>query len=203
MRKISFISAWAQGIIVAVIIATIIEMILPESSSSKYIKTVIGIFILFTIISPLLSKIKGNNEMLDLEEYVDVSSDQFDEVNSKLDNNELIKNMYIENLKIDIKSKISQKGYVVGEVGVEILDNSEYTLNSIFVRIIGTSEKKNNTKNTATIVENVEQVLISVTGQNNAKKEEEKSVISVAEKRRIIQYLSGVYEVKESNINVQ
>ena len=34
---VAFISNWAQGIIVAVIIASIIEMILPEGSSKKYI----------------------------------------------------------------------------------------------------------------------------------------------------------------------
>ena len=35
---IEFLSSWAQGIIVAVIIATLIEMILPNSSSKKYVK---------------------------------------------------------------------------------------------------------------------------------------------------------------------
>lgn len=48
---IDFLSNWAQGIIVAVIIATIIEMILPNGSSKKYVKVVVGIYILFTIIS--------------------------------------------------------------------------------------------------------------------------------------------------------
>ena len=43
---VAFISSWAQGIIVAVIIASIIEMILPEGSSKKYIKVVIGVYIL-------------------------------------------------------------------------------------------------------------------------------------------------------------
>ena len=47
---LEIISVWAQGIIVSVIIATIIEMILPNSSNSKYIKVVIGVFILFNII---------------------------------------------------------------------------------------------------------------------------------------------------------
>ena len=34
---IDWISTWAQSIIIAVIIATIIEMILPSGSSKKYI----------------------------------------------------------------------------------------------------------------------------------------------------------------------
>ena len=53
---IKFINSWAQGIILAVIIATIIEIILPEGKNKKYVKTVIGVYILFTIIYPLIKK---------------------------------------------------------------------------------------------------------------------------------------------------
>lgn len=40
-------------------IATILEMILPEGKNKKYIKTVIGIYILFAVLSPIISKITG------------------------------------------------------------------------------------------------------------------------------------------------
>ena len=53
---ISFISSWTQGIIVSVIIASIIEMILPDGNCQKYVKVVIGVFILFSIVSPVISK---------------------------------------------------------------------------------------------------------------------------------------------------
>ena len=53
---VEWISGWAQGIIVAVIIATIIEMLLPEGSSKKYIKVVVGIYILFTKITSIWSE---------------------------------------------------------------------------------------------------------------------------------------------------
>lgn len=189
----------------SVIIATIIEMILPNGNNSKYIKMVIGVFILFTIISPVLNKLKGNNnELLDMDEYIDVSSSKYMELPNKLNNDDLIRNMYIENLKIDIKSKLSQKGYVVGNINVNVLDNDEYTLDSLYVNVIGTSTNvNNNSPNTATIVENVGQILINVSGGNETTKKEEKSVISFSEKRKITQYLSSVYEVSEKKIYVE
>lgn len=52
---INNISSWAEQIIIAVIIATILEMILPKGNSKKYIKTVIGIYILYVIISPVIT----------------------------------------------------------------------------------------------------------------------------------------------------
>ena len=70
---ISWLSKWAQGIIVAVIIATLIELILPNGSSKKYVKVVIGVYILFTIISPVIEKLKnddfGINEILNTQKY--------------------------------------------------------------------------------------------------------------------------------------
>ena len=47
---INAMSTWAKSIILAVIVSTIIQMILPEGNNKKYIKTVIGLYILFTII---------------------------------------------------------------------------------------------------------------------------------------------------------
>ena len=69
---IEFLSSWAQGIIVAVIIATLIEMILPNSSSKKYVKVVIGMYILFTIVSPIIKKLGGkdiNLNTINIEKY--------------------------------------------------------------------------------------------------------------------------------------
>ena len=68
---IQFLSSWAEQIVLAVIIATIIELILPQNRNKKYIQMVIGIYILFNIISPI---IKNKDTILtsgdyDLEKY--------------------------------------------------------------------------------------------------------------------------------------
>ena len=64
---VAFISNWAQGIIVAVIIASIIEMILPEGSSKKYIKVVIGVYILFVIVTPIVNQFSNNSNSIDTD----------------------------------------------------------------------------------------------------------------------------------------
>ena len=47
-------------------------MILPEGNSKKYIKVVIGIYVLFTIVSPNITKISGKeiqvSDIIDLDE---------------------------------------------------------------------------------------------------------------------------------------
>ena len=58
---IAGINSWAQKIIIVVVISTIIEMILPNGKNKKYIKTVMGIYIIFVIIQPIILGITGNN----------------------------------------------------------------------------------------------------------------------------------------------
>lgn len=198
---------WAQGIIIAVIIATIIEMLLPNNSNSKYVKVVIGMFVLFTIISPVINKFKNNNkELIIADDYIKNSNNKSVETsNINLSNENTIKRMYEENLKVDIKSKVNQKGYSTGDVNLEILDNGEYTLNKIEFRVtaknnVSNNNQENSANNTTTIIENIENIKVSLGGSSKDEKKEEKSVISESEKRKLREYLSGVYEVNEKNI---
>lgn len=198
---------WAQEIIIAVIIATIIEMLLPSNSNGKYVKVVIGMFVLFTIISPVINKFKNNNkELIIADDYIKNSNNKSVETsNINLSNENTIKRMYEENLKVDIKSKVNQKGYTTGDVNLEILDNGEYTLNKIEFRVtaknnVSNNNQENSANNTTTIIENIENIKVSLGGSSKDEKKEEKSVISESEKRKLREYLSGVYEVNEKNI---
>lgn len=53
---IDFLSKWIEGIAIAVIIASIFEMILPDGNIKKYVKIVLGIYIIFSIISPFVDR---------------------------------------------------------------------------------------------------------------------------------------------------
>ena len=48
---IEFLSGWAQNLGVVIVIASIFEMILPNNKTKKYIRVVLGIFVMFNIIS--------------------------------------------------------------------------------------------------------------------------------------------------------
>lgn len=50
------INLWAQGIIIATIIGTVLQMVLPDNKNKKYIKVVIGIYVLLCIIQPFIAQ---------------------------------------------------------------------------------------------------------------------------------------------------
>lgn len=196
---ISWISSWAQGIIMAVIIGAIIEMILPEGNSKKYVKIVIGVYVLFTIISPVISKITGKtiqvSDILELNKYIEET-----ENNSKLyvtldeDNSNNIKDIYESSLRNDIKAKIEAKGYNAKNIKLEIEDDEEYTLKKIDIEIYKNMEK--NKKD----IETIQNVDINISQKSTENDMQEK--LSEKDKRKLKDYLSGVYEVDEKNINI-
>ena len=205
----TFISNWTQGIIVSVIIATIIEMLLPKNGNGKYVKVVIGVFVLFSIVSPIISKIRGdNNDVIEFDSYLEKAETSNVQATSvSMDNENAIKSMYEENLKVDIKSKINQKGYTVGEIQLNILNDTQYTLNKIDIKITGKNEATSSNENiqkATTIIENIENVKINLGGSaKDNGKQEEQSVISESEKRKLKDYISSVYEVNENNIFIR
>ena len=198
---VEWISGWAQGIIVAVIIATIIEMLLPEGSSKKYIKVVVGIYILFTIVSPVITKITNKefklSDIIDLDEYIEAASSDNTYNELEKSNNENIKEVYIASLKSDIEGKIANKGYNADSIEVEVQDNDEYTINSITISVSKLDEKEENNN-----IEIVNEVEINVSTSTEKSKENEKEELSKKEKEELKEYLSSVYELPEDNISI-
>lgn len=196
---VEWISGWTQGIIVAVIIATIIEMLLPEGSSKKYIKVVVGIYILFTIVSPVITKITNKefklSDIIDLDEYIEAASSDNTYNELEKSNNENIKEVYIASLKSDIEGKIANKGYNADSIEVEVQDNDEYTINSITISVSKLDEKEENNN-----IEIVNEVEINVSTSTEKSKENEKEELSKKEKEELKEYLSSVYELPEDNI---
>ena len=146
---VSWFSKWAQGIIVAVVIATLIELILPNGSSKKYVKVIIGIYILFTIISPVIVKLKGSNlnmdEILDTQKYEEKISKSDNKIYAELESNNsrTIKDIYISSLTEDIKSKLKAKGYQVISTNIKIEDNENYTIESISLNLSKEENEEN------------------------------------------------------------
>ena len=63
-----------KNLSLALIIVSILEMILPNNNTKKYVKMVMGLYILFSIISPFIENSdKFNFDDLDLSTYVEES----------------------------------------------------------------------------------------------------------------------------------
>lgn len=193
--------SWATGIVIAVIIATIIEMILPNSTSKKYIKIIIGIFIVYTIISPVIGSFKSEdlNNYIKVENYIQSSSNalQTNEVSDNAQSS--IKKIYSQNLQNDLKTKLKEKGYISNNINISISNDDKYNIERIDIKV---DEKVTNSnqdeKQVKTIVDNIKAIKIKVKkddSQNNA-------IITENDKNEIKEYIKQIYQIDLNNINV-
>ena len=194
---IEFLSSWAQGIIVAVIIATLIEMILPNSSSKKYVKVVIGMYILFTIVSPIIKKLGGkeiNLNTINIEKYEQQISKSDNTISRKFEDNNArsIKDIYVSNLKADISAKLKEKGYEIDTSDIQIKDDENYTIEKITLKLIKMEQKQE--KNNEIVINTVE--------IGNTISQKDSKTLSDDDKQEVKDYISETYDIDKKNINI-
>ena len=210
-----FLNNWLQGIVVAVVIASIIQMILPNGNNKKYIKVVLGIYVVFQIITPVVNKFFNSNfeisSLIDIDSYTKkMETYEVSSQNTNIDktNEDSIKQIYVANLEKDIKAKLEDKEYLIKGVEVQVEDNEKYDIKSmkIYLKEVVNSTKEESENNIH--INEVEKIEIKV-GQNNfnnseneTKSQTNESSISNEEKNKIKKYLTSVYEINEKQITI-
>ena len=139
---INFISSWAEQVVLAVVVATIIEMILPKNKNKKYIQMVIGVYVIFNIISPIIkNKDNFSIEKYNIENYQTKSKYEVDQ--SSMD--ERLEKIYLEELKNTVISRFEENNFQVVKCEIDaVLDTSKKNagIHLITVRIKKHDEEK-------------------------------------------------------------
>lgn len=120
---IDFMSSWAEQIVLAIIVATIIELILPKSKNKKYIQMIIGVYVLFNIISPIINNKEDISiEKYNIESYIKNSQQDIDQ--SSMD--ERIEKIYLKELEDTVTSRFEDNGCTVINCDIDaVLDTNQ------------------------------------------------------------------------------
>ncbi len=217
---VSSISSWAQGIIIAIIVGSIIQMLLPENKNKKYIKLVIGVYILFYIINPVVGKQLNFNEF-SLDEYLNVEAETNTEETNIYDNTvkETFKNKVIYN----IRSQLNSKGYESNNIKVEIDDECNI-LKIVIKDVFENSKKSNNDNDEKNNIKNNKQNTENNKNEENEKNNEESQIVinkvdtnidsvdikeekvkgmAIIDQNNLIDYLSENYQIDKKNIIIE
>ncbi|PFG05755.1 stage III sporulation protein AF [Bacillus sp. es.034] len=107
----SFLTDWITNIIIFVLLATVIDMLLPSSNMQKYAKIVTGLLLITIILTPLFK----------------LMSTDFDEVMNSIELNGPSQNKSMEN-EIEMKKKeiqASQRAYILEQMAVQMKHEAE------------------------------------------------------------------------------
>lgn len=144
---INFLSSWAKGLGLSIVIVSILEMVLPNNKTKKYVRMVMGLYVIFTIVSPII-KNKDKLYIGNIDAYVNTVATSVSVNQTSMDNR--IEELYIEELQKDITKKIEEKGYKVlkCKVNAKISNNENETkINLIKLNLEKNLENQENLKN--------------------------------------------------------
>lgn len=217
---VNFLSSWVKNLSLAIIVVSILEMLLPNNKTKKYVKMVMGLYILFSIISPFIK----NNDKLNFEN-IDVSSYINEELaTSNVEVNQesmdkRLKEIYIEELENDITKKLKEKGYTIEYCKVDAnisQENNDSGIKKITLKLnkkeeTKTDENSNANENTTETIENkivseiqkIQKVEVKV--GNNTKEnstENENSKITKTDIESVKEFLISEYGVSKSCLKI-
>ena len=193
-------NSWAQTIIVCVIVAVIIEMILPNSNNKKYVKIILGIYILLSIVYPIVNSVSNGN--ISLNSIITSANKEMDKYNMNtidIETNKYIETTYKKKLREDIIKEINEKGYRVLEFNLYIeMENEERyaQINSIVMNIEKINEEQ---KETTNIYNKIKEVKIDI---SNNKTEIKKEEIPEDEINSLKEYLENSYSIEKERIHI-
>ena len=206
---IEFLSTWAKNLGLAIIVISILEMLLPNNRTKKYVRMIFGIYIIFNIISPFIN----NKDILDVSsydfnEYIgDYTSNQTNEKQSSTDDK--IEEIYIEKLEKDIKTKIEELGYKVESCNVYATLSSKNEENYIEEIVLIVEKREENEAETIEnkLVEEIQKIkpVDTTIGKINIEEKEEennKKNISNSDIQNIKKFLKEEYGVDETCLKI-
>ena len=121
------ITGWILSIVGVVLIGVLVDLILPEGQMQKYIKAIFGVFIVFTLVTPLLNlKISeiDFNKFIYNENSIEVNQNYINNYNNEY-------KKYLENL---VEDGLKYLGF--NNVLVEIyndLSKNEFTIKKVLL----------------------------------------------------------------------
>lgn len=206
---INFVSSWVKNLSLALIIVSILEMILPNNNTKKYVKMVMGLYILFSIISPFIENSdKFNFDDLDLSTYVE-ESQATSSVSEELDQTSMdnrLNQIYKEELQKDITQKIEEKGYKVESCKVVAhISDGNSKIEKITLKIYGkTNEDNSDTieNKIVTEIQKIQKVDIDISKNEENEEAEETSSITKTDVKIIKDFLINEYGVSEKCLKI-
>ena len=184
-------------------------MILPNNKTKKYIKMVMGLYVLFSIISPFI-KNKDIFNNFNIETYVNGNEQSIksEDVNQE-SMDQRLNEIYTEELEKDITSKLEQKNYTVEECNIKAYVSEKENDNGITeIRLIvknksDDNEEKNNEtleNKIVTEVQKIQKIKIKTKEKTDQDKNLEK--LGINDVQNIKKFLIDEYGVNEKCLKI-
>lgn len=205
---INFMSAWVKNLSLALVVISILEMLLPNNKTKKYVKVIMGLYVLFSIIAPFID----NQDKINLSEfnsYIETSEDVV-QTDSQIDQSSMDKRLneiYEQELQKDIERKIKNKGYEIESCRIDAHISQEDTgIEKITIKIakkIGEEEKEDTIEDKmVSEIQRIQKVEVKVSENEEEDETPEESKITKTDIKIIKDFLKQEYGVSDQCLKI-
>ena len=197
------ISLWAKNITLSVIMVSLFEMLLPNKKIKQYVNVVMGLYILFNIISPFV----GKNISINLDKIIEDSQTQATatETVDQTSMDKRLKEIGEEELKKDVTKKVENLGFIVKNCEVKLVIQEETKIEKIVLQIEKKEENTQEREETNAenkLVEEIQKIKEVQVGTKKEKKANENENITTTDINQIKKMLMQEYEVSEKCLKI-
>lgn len=194
----SIITGWITNIIVLILLATVLELLLPNSNMQRYVKMVIGLMLMAVILSPILTIFtKDFDAMLKSAALTDSTPDvrMENQIESKKSEIQASNAAYIEEqMAVQMKSQVEKElrdqfNLEITQVGLELQEGKgEKNIQQIAVTVRKAVESD---------VQEIEAVTVS------SENKEEESHSTNAHSKKVAYFLADKWGLYPNQVGVQ
>lgn len=216
-----FLSEWLKKLILLVLLAAITDLMLPNSNMQRYARLAIGLLIILTILSPILTLFNLDNlgQVISINSYL-LSQTNNDNTNSsdierianeltKVRQQEVI-DQFVHNFQTEIAFEIERRYETKADVKVQVYvsEDAEAKIDKILVYLHGRVHKKDNKDNPYQPHESIQsipaiEIKIGEENSNDTDADPDHNATMNQLSREIQVFLSSSYQVSEKQVEIR
>ena len=190
---IEFLRNWVEQIAITIIIVSIFELILPDGKLKKYIKIILGVYVVFCIISPFVDNSLYSFDKLDEIDLGDYVENAISTENTTVNQESMdlrLQELYIQELENNIEAQVQEYGYNMSkcDIDADLSSSSENPgIHSIKLEL---QEKGR--------ISNIESVEINISNNTNIEEDQNNDQKTKELKKSLAEH----YEIDEDIIKI-
>lgn len=190
---IEFLRNWVEQIAITIIIVSIFELILPDGKLKKYIKIILGVYVVFCIISPFVDNSLYSFDKLDEIDLGDYAENAISTENTTVNQESMdlrLQELYIQELENNIEAQVQEYGYNMSKCDIDADLSSSSENPGIHAIKLELQEKGK--------ISNIESVEINISRNSNIEEAQNNDQKTAELKKSLAEY----YEIDEDIIKI-
>ena len=190
---IEFLRNWVEQIAITIIIVSIFELILPDGKLKKYIKIILGVYVVFCIISPFVDNSLYSFDKLDEIDLSDYVENETLAENMTVNQESMdlrLQELYIQELENNIEAQVQEYVYNMSKCDIDADLNSSSENPGIHSIKLELQEKGR--------ISNIESVEINISNNTNIEEDQNNDQKTKELKKSLAEH----YEIDEDIIKI-